>query len=246
MSKTNFKKKRIILISTFIVFASLILVIPILRESFETYFLSMLYLSIQCFKEELIEYGIITLILQIVAWSIAIITFYYTIFNFIFPKLRGINDMGAKTIFARKIMWLDKYDPDNIYCKVKFTLFPIFKWYTMKIPKPSKKIKWVRMPSYLDISSDNINLTWDEKDRLYKLTDKPIDSINDDIEVYRKKSSNTIKHVGEYVGDAIHGDSHMMKDYYTMSLVMDENKELVPKNSLKKPPSDIEKDVEDE
>jgi hypothetical protein len=35
----------------------------------------------------------------------------------------------------------------------------------------------------------------------------------------------------------------MMKDYYTMNLVMDENKEPIPKNKLKKPPGEVEKEI---
>jgi len=241
----QFKKKRIIISISIIAIMISILVIPMLREPFEHFFLSMLYLSIACFEEGLIEYGILTLLIQMAAWSVVIVTFYFTVFNMFFPRIRSINSMGAKNVLARKVMWT-KTDDTYIYAKVKFTLFPAFKWYTIRIPKPSKTVKWIRMPSFLDISSEEIDMGWDPIHHMYYITGKPLKRIEDDINVYRGKSRDVIKHVGEYVGDAIHGDSDMMKDYYTMSLVMDENKDLVPKSMLKKPPTDIEKEVEDE
>jgi len=246
MAINTFKKKRKLIFVTLIILIISILAIPVLRESFEHFFLSMLYLSIACFEEGLIEYGILTLLIQIAAWSVVIVTFYFTIFNMFFPRIRSINSMGAKNILARKVMWSDRKHEDYIYAKVKFTLFPLFKWYTIRIPKPSKTVRWVRMPTFLDISSEEIDMGWDPVNHMYYITGNPLKRIDDDINVYRSKSRDVIKHVGEYVGDAIHGDSDMMKDYYTMSLVMDENKDLVPKSMLKKPPTDIEKEVEDE
>jgi len=245
MKNNTFKKKRMLIFASLIILIISILAIPVLREAFEHFFLSMLYLSIACFEEGLVEYGILTLFIQIIAWLIALVTFYFTVFNMFFPRIRSINNMGAKNILARKVMWIKK-DDKYIYAKIKFTFFPIFKWYTMRIPKPSKNVKWVRMPTFLDITSEDIDMCWDAINHMYYISGKSLNRIEDNINVYRGKSRDVIKHVGEYVGDAIHGDSDMMKDYYTMSLVMDENKDLVPKSMLKKPPTGIEKEVEDE
>jgi hypothetical protein len=243
-NSSYFKKKRLLVSLAFIAVISM--AVFFFHETFDLVFLSMLRLSIACFEQDLATYGILTLVMQLIAWIIFIISFYYTVFNMFFPRIRSINNMGAKNILARKVMWM-KSDEQYIYAKVKFTLFPLFKWYTMRIPTPNQAgVKWTRMPSFLDISSEEIDMGWDPANHMYYITGNPLKRIDDDINVYRGKSRDVIKHVGEYVGDAIHGDSDMMKDYYTMSLVMDENKDLVPKSMLKKPPTGIEKEVEDE
>lgn len=156
--------------------------------------------------------------------------------------------MRTKNTFARMIIQIDGPKKEYLYLKVKFKFFPVFDWYTLRLPNPKyhKNVTFRRMPSSIDVQITNINVIWNEHNQQYELTDKPLKRMAEDIQYYREKNRRIIKHIGEYVGDAIHGDSNMMKDYYTMSLVMDENNEPIPKKMLKKPPSELEKEIDEE
>ena len=209
------------------------------------YFLSLLRLSIACFEQDLPEYGIIVFIIQFLAWLAFATFFYFGVFNMVYPRIRGVNAMRTKNTYARKVLQVEGPDPDYVYVKVKFTLLPIFDWYTMKIPKPTKDngVKWRRMPQSIDIQSEDINLIYNETEHLYEITNKNIERIQDEQQYYKNKTTKIIKYIGENIGSAIQGDSNMMKDYYTMSLVMDENNEPIPKQMLKRPPQELEKEI---
>lgn len=242
-------KRKFIILSLFLSFiAGSIIFIPSIREAFDYYFLMMLRLSIQCFNEELVSYGIIVLIIQIIAWFIAFAFFYLGFFNIYFPRIRFVNPMRTKNTFARMIIQIDGPEKQYVYMKVKFTFFPLFDWYTLKLPNPKyfTEINYKRMPSSIDIHVNNINVIWNSEKQYYELSETPLKRLPDNIDFYREKNRRIIKHIGEYVGDAIHGDSNMMKDYYTMSLVMDENNEPIPKKMLKKPPTKLEKEIDEE
>jgi len=239
------KYKRLIFIPVIALFGALVWFVTPIRDAFDYYFLHMLRLSIACFNDNLFEYGVIILIIQIIAWLVVTIMLYFGVFNILFPRIRGVNEMRTRNTYARKVIQIDGPDDDYVYLKVKFTLFPIFDWFTMKIPKPNKHsgVEWRRMPSSIDILMDDINLSWDSKKRTYHITGRNVERIEDDVKTYRDKSNKNIKRIGENVGSAIQGDSNMMKDYYTMNLVMDENKEPIPKNKLKRPPGEVEKEI---
>ena len=210
------------------------------------YFLSLLRLAIACFEQDLPEYGILLIIIQSIAWIVFSIFFYFGVFNMVFPRIRGVNAMRTKNTWARKVIQIEGPDPKYVYLKVKFTFFPFFDWYTMKIPKPThfKNIRWRRMPQSVDIQSNDINLIYNDQENLYEVTGEKMERITDSQQFYKDKASKVIRYIGENVGNAIQGDSNMMKDYYTMNLVMDEHNEPIPKNRLQRPPSELEKEVD--
>jgi hypothetical protein len=208
------------------------------RDFLWHYFGMFLMLSFDCFAAGEVGLGIIVLVIQLIAWGLAFILFYFGFLNLLFPRLTGVNSMRTKNIFARKIVNIVGPDPYYIYCKVKFKLFPIFDWYTMKIPK---NVKFVRMPNSLELHSPNIDLIW--RDCAYYITTDHLTRKPDLSTTYSTKAQKSIKAIGETIGDAIQGDSNMMKDYYTMNLTMDENREPIPKKNLQRPPSDLEREA---
>jgi hypothetical protein len=212
------------------------------------YFFSLARLGLACFDQDLAGYGIVLFLIEGFAWFIFLIFFYFGIFNILFPRIRGVNQMRSKNTYARKVTQMGILDPNYVFLKVKFTFFPLFDWYTLKIPKPTDEngIKWRRMPQSIDIQSENINLFYNEVEHLYEISNKNNVRIDDNQEYYKSKATAAIKYIGENIGNAIQGDSNMMKDYYTMNLVMDEYNEPIPKKNMKRPKSDIEKEIVDE
>lgn len=208
------------------------------------YFLHMLRLSIACFEQDLASYGVVVFLMQLTAWLLFALFFYFSVINMIFPRIRGVNAMRTKNTFCRKILQIEGKDKEYVYLKVKFTFFPFFDWYTLKLPKPSDKIKYRRMPQSIDIQSENIDLVYNDDEQCYEITNKAQERVQDDNTFYNRTAAEAVKVIGENIGNAIQGDSNMMKDYYTMNLVMDENRDPIPKKNLKRPPSDLEKEVD--
>jgi len=208
---------------------------------FYYFFIMFLDISIQLFQQGDNGLGAVVLVVQIVAWLVAFFVFYVSFFNIVFPRIRGVNAMRTHNTYARKVFRVIGPNPAFVYLKVKFKLFPFFDWYTMKIPKG---LKWVRMPSSIDMHSDNIDLNWERG--MYVISAKPLNRIPDDIKTYQTKSQKSLRLLGEEVGLSISGDSDMMKDYYSLNLVLDEDKEPVPKKTLRRPPSELEKEVDDD
>lgn len=212
------------------------------------YFASMFILGLLCFSEGLAMLGIICILLQTISWTIAGAIFYVGVFNMIFPRIRMVNGMRTKNTFARKCIQLDTDDEEHIYLKVKFRILPIFDWYTLRLPNPKfhKGYSFKRMPSSIDVHSENIDAAWDSEEECYFITDKPMRRLADAALPYRDDARAHIKNIGESVGESVQGDADMIKDYYTLNLVMDEQNDFVPKHKLKKPKSDIEKDIDEE
>lgn len=208
------------------------------------YFLHMLRLSIACFEQDLASYGVVVFLMQLTAWLLFALFFYFSVINMIFPRIRGVNAMRTKNTFCRKILQIEGKDKEYVYLKVKFTFFPFFDWYTLKLPKPNDKIKYRRMPQSIDIQSENIDLVYNDDEQCYEITNKAQERVQDDNTFYNRTAAEAVKVIGENIGNAIQGDSNMMKDYYTMNLVMDENRDPIPKKNLKRPPSDLEKEVD--
>jgi len=237
------KKKLIAAITSII---AVIAISYIYIDYLDYYFLHMLRLSIACFEQDLPSYGVIVFLMQLTAWVLFAIFFYFSVINMIFPRIRGVNAMRTKNTFCRKILQIEGKDKDYAYLKVKFTFFPFFDWYTLKLPKPNKNITYRRMPQSIDIQSENIDLVYNDDEQCYEITDKPQGRIEDDDKYYKRITAEAVKGIGEQIGTAIQGDSNMMKDYYTMNLVMDENRDPIPKKNLKRPPNDLEKEVGDD
>ena len=172
--------------------------------------------------------------------------FYVGVFNMVFPRIRMVNGMRTKNTFARKCLQLQSDDERFIYLKVKFRLLPFFDWYTLQLPNPKhfKDYSFKRMPSSIDVHSENIDADWDEKGEYYYITDHPMRRLEDLSEPYKEDARFNIKEIGESVGESVQGDADMIKDYYTLNLVMDEKQDYVPAHKLRKPKTDLEKDVD--
>jgi len=230
------KKYRIIVVSLFVALGALVYYF---FNLFYYFFVLFLEYSIQLFQQGDNGLAVVCLLVQIAAWLVAFFLFYVGFFNIVFPRIRSVNAMRTHNTIARKVIRVIGPNPDFVYLKIKFKLFPIFDWYTLKIPKG---LKWVRMPNSLDMHSENIDLNWENG--MYVISKKPLNRIPDEIKTYRAKAQKSLRLVGEEVGLSISGDSDMMKDYYSLNLVMDEE-EPVKKSSLKKPASELEKEVDD-
>lgn len=203
----------------------------------------MLYVSIDCFNRGITNYGIIAMLLQIVSWLITFVFLYFGVFNVLCPKIRGVNAMRTKNTFARKVVQIKSKEDEYIYMKVKFTLLPFFNWYTMKIPKKSDKVDWVRMPMSIDIHSEDINLIWNPNNHEYEVTCHTTKRIEDNVNDYRDKTTEVTKVISDNISDAIKGDSNMMKDYYSTSVLIERSKKKINMNDLKAPQSKLDKEV---
>ena len=231
-----------------IVIVGLAVVTVFFQEMLYYYFLHMLVLSFFCFGEGLVTLGLITFFLQFIAWFIfGFFFFYLIIFNMVFPRIRLVNGMRSKNTIARKCLQMISDDENWIFLKVKFRILPIFDWYTLKLPNPKyqKQYSFKRMPSSIDVHSESIDCAWDSIDELYFITENPMRRCLDAPVPYKDDIRHTIKEIGESVGESIQGDADMIKDYYTLNLVMDEKKEYVPAHKLRAPPSKQEKKIDE-
>lgn len=194
----------------------------------------MLRYSIACFQEGLVSYGIMCLLLQIGAWLVFAFVIKVSIFNFLFPKIRIVDALKNTITYARKIKQIDGEDPRFLYMRIKFKFFPILRWHTFKVPKPEKirkgipfinrqtvplengvpGIEWKRMPSTLDIITEDINLEWNEKEDVYQLTNINLDRTPDTAKSYRDKTADVIKRLSQNVNESVRGDAGLLKDQY--------------------------------
>jgi hypothetical protein len=194
------------------------------------YFAMMLVLSIQLIQQGDSGYAVATIILQLSAWFIFFyLIMYRFVFNMIYPRIRVVDRLKNSINYARRVMVIEGQDPRFVYMKVKFRLFPLLRWHTFKVPKPEyhnkKKIKngvegieWRRMPSSIDIITDETNITWNNEDKCYQLTPDNLPRIDEDINQYRQTTVSTIKRLSNNVTEAIRGDSGLLKEKYQMGM----------------------------
>lgn len=194
------------------------------------YFAMMLVLSVQLIQQGDSGYAMATITLQLSAWFI----FFYLIayrffFNMIYPRIRVVDRLKNGINYARRVMVIDGEDPRFVYMKVKFRLFPVLRWHTFKVPKPEKHkgkpvkngvkgVSWRRMPSSIDVITDDINITWNDKDQCYQLTPEHLPRIDEDINEYRQTTITTIKRLSSNITEAIRGDSGLLKEKYQMGM----------------------------
>jgi len=236
---------------------------------FDYYFTIMLRYAIVCFQEDLVSYGILCLLLQIGAWLVFAFIVKVSIFNFLFPKIRIVDSLKNTITYARKVKLIEGPDPHFMYMRVKFKFFPVLRWHTFKVPKPEeirrgipmltrktvkltngvKGIKWVRMPSTLDIVTQDINLEWNEKEQLYQLTNINIDRTPDPADSYRVKTADVIKRLSQNVNESVRGDAGLLKDQYqtgipiTTDMMPDKQKTLVALEPVETRPTLVKKDL---
>lgn len=237
---------------------------------FDYYFTIMLRYAIICFQEELVSYGILCLLLQIGAWLIFAFIVKVSIFNYLFPKIRIVDSLKNTITYARKVKLIEGPDPHYMYMRIKFKFFPVLRWHTLKIPKPEqirrgipfftrrtvdlkdgvKGIKWVRMPSTLDIVTEDINLEWNEKEDLYQLTNVNIDRTEDPADSYRDKTADVIKRLSQNVNESVRGDAGLLKDQYqtgipiTTDIIPDRQKaEILGLEAVESSPRPVKKEL---
>ena len=236
---------------------------------FDYYFTIMLRYAIACFQEDMLGYGIMCLLLQIGAWLIFAFIVKVSIFNYMYPKIRIVDSLKNTITYARKVKMTTGNDPMFVYMRVKFKLFPILRWHTLKIPKPEeimkgipmltrqtiklnngvKGIKWVRMPSTLDIVTQDINLEWNDKEEVYQLTDINIDRTEDPADSYRLKTADVIKRLSQNVNESVRGDAGLLKDQYqtgipiTTDMMPDKQKEIIALETIENRPKLVKKEL---
>lgn len=201
----------------------------IIAISLYYYFLMMGDYTIQLIQQDEAGYAVITFILQILAWAIFVIIFKFTVINMLFPKIRIVDELKNAICYARKIVNTEGEDPRFVYIRIKFKFFPVFRWHTFKIPKPEyhkkKKLKngvpnviWRRMPSSIDVITKELNIKWNELEKVYELTPDYLPRIDEDVNEYREKTRSTIHRLSGNVTEAIRGDSGLLKDKYQMGM----------------------------
>lgn len=236
MSKVNKKGVFTIVASALIIFIfwSTEGLLATVIAPFDYYFTIMLRYAILCFQEDLVSYGILCLLLQIGAWLVFAFIMKVSVFNFLFPKIRMVDALKNTITYARKVKQMEGADPHYMYMRIKFKFFPVLRWHTLKIPKPEeirrgipmltrrtvklengiKGIEWRRMPSTLDIITQDINLEWNEKEQVYQLTSVNIDRTEDPADSYRDKTADVIKRLSQNVNESVRGDAGLLKDQY--------------------------------
>lgn len=239
-------------------------------EPFDYYFTIMLRYAIACFQEGIVGYGILCLLLQIGAWLIFVFIVKVSIFNYLFPKIRIVDSLKNTITYARKVKIVEGDDPHYMYMRIKFKFFPILRWHTLKIPKPEeirigipmltrrtvkldngiKGIKWVRMPSTLDIVTEDLNLEWNEKENVYQLTNINIDRTEDPADSYRVKTADVIKRLSQNVNESVRGDAGLLKDQYqtgipiTTDIIPDSQKaEILGLEPVESRPKPVKKEL---
>jgi len=236
---------------------------------FDYYFTIMLRYAIACFQEDLISYGILCLLLQIGAWLIFAFIVKVSIFNFLFPKIRIVDSLKNTITYARKIKMIEGDDPHFMYMRIKFKFFPVLRWHTFKVPKPEEirvgiplltrrtiklengisGIEWRRMPSTLDIITQDINLDWNDKEEVYQLSNINIDRTADPADSYRAKTADVIKRLSQNVNESVRGDAGLLKDQYqtgipiTTDMMPDKQKETIALESVEVRPRKVKKDL---
>lgn len=257
LSKYN-KKGIFVIISLAIISYILIStegLLAVIIAPLDYYFTIMLRYAIVCFQEDLLSYGILCLLLQIGAWLIFAFVIKVSVFNFLFPKIRIVDALKNTITYARKVKQTTGDDPHFMYMRIKFKFFPVLRWHTLKLPKPEKirvgipfinrheitvengipGIEWKRMPSTLDVITEDINLEWNEKENTYQLTNINLDRTADAAESYRHKTADTIKRLSQNVNEAVRGDAGLLKDQYqtgipiTTDMIPDKQKEKIKK-----------------
>jgi len=213
------------------------------------YFAMMLMITIQLIQQGDGGYAFATALLQIVAWFIFFYLMAYRFaFNMIFPKIRIVDNLKNAINYSRKVTLIDGPDPRFVYMKVKFKLFPILRWHTFKVPKPEyqgkRKIKngvpgvrWMRMPSSIDIISDELNIEWNGEENTYQLTPNYLPRIDDVVDNYRYYSQNTLKRLASNITESIRGNSNLLKEKYQMGMplpsnLIDDDDEDIPTKPL--------------
>lgn len=201
---------------------------------FDYYFTIMLRYSIACFEEGLVSYGILCLLLQIAAWLIFVFIMKVTVFNFMFPRIRIVDALKNTITYARKVKMTTGKDNRFIYMKIKFKFFPVLRWHTLKLPKPKQMrvgipfltrrlkevengvegIEWRRMPSTLDVVTEDINLCWNAEENTYELSNLNLDRTPDPADSYRDKTVDVIKRLSQNVNESVRGDAGLLKDQY--------------------------------
>ena len=199
------------------------------------YFAMMLVITIQLINQGDGGYAFATAILQLAAWFIFFYLMAYRFaFNIIFPRIRIVDELKNTINYSRKVTIIEGPDPRFIYMKVKFKLFPILRWHTFKVPKPEyhgkKKIangvpgvRWQRMPSSMDIISDQLNIEWNDEEKTYQLTPNYLPRIDDQVNDYRKYSQNTLKRLSSNITESVRGDSELLKEKYQMGMPLPSN-----------------------
>lgn len=220
---------------------------------FDYYFTIMLRYAIACFQEDLLGYGVLCLLLQIGAWLVFTFVMKVSVFNFLFPKIRIVDALKNTITYARKVKQIPGDDPRFLYMRIKFKFFPILRWHTLKVPKPETirvgiplinrhdiklengvhGIEWKRMPSTLDIVTEDINLEWNEKEDVYQLTNINLDRTPDTATSYREKTADVIKRLSQNVNESVRGDAGLLKDQYqtgipiTTDMIPDKTREKI-------------------
>lgn len=205
----------------------------VIIESLYYLFAMMFVLTIGLMAQGDGGYAIITLLLGLSSWFIFIyLIMYRFVFNILFPKVRIVDELKNNINYARKVKISKGEDPRFVYLKIKFKLFPVFRWHTFKVPKPEyqglyKKIAvkngvpgviWRRMPSSIDIVTKELNIKWNEKENSYELTVENLPRIEDDVNLYRSYALETIHRLSGNITEAIRGDSDLLKDKYQMGM----------------------------
>jgi hypothetical protein len=202
------------------------------------------------FEQDEGAYACICILLQIIAWLLFLFFVRVIVFNTIFPKIRIVDALKNAITYARKCKFVEGEDNKFIYMKVKFKFFPIFRWHTLKIPKPeyayrgiplfrkkivvangNKNVSWRRMLFTLDIVTPSINIEWNENEEAYQLTPNKLERVNDNVDTYRIKTADTIRRLSQNVNESVRGDAELLKDQYQTGIPISMDIISKPKDS---------------
>lgn len=174
--------------------------------------------GINCILEGQNTIGAILVIMGIIFWILLLLILKFGVFDILFPKIRVVDSYKNTINYCRRVINTDGVDPNAQYMMVKFKLFPIFRWHRLKLPKPNYKVAWRRMPSTLDILTEDIYLNWNLREKCYELGTVDFEQIDDDFGYYTKEAAQNVRGVGTAVTDAVKGDYELMKQQFQMEL----------------------------
>lgn len=216
--------------------------IPKIIYYLDFYFTAFLVTAINEFNLGNIGMGLLCIAIQIIIYLVMFIFVKITFIDTFFPRLRIVTNNKDVYNMARKIKRTDGKDPRYMYFYVKFHIFPLIRWHKLKIPKPeyikkgipfinrkkinlengNKDIFWRRWPAKIDIITDDMELSYNDKEKCYEIGLHEDIFRKDEEEQYTKLAFDEVKTLGSNIIESVKGDWSLIKDQFHMGIVIRE------------------------
>lgn len=167
-------------------------------------------LGFQAIMEGEYTLGLLAIAIITGVWLFLLWVLKSTIWNTVFPEVRIVDGMKNKVTIARRYWPIRGEDKDYI---VKFSLFPIFQFYTLRVGKQEAD----RWPPWA-INLRGKDIEWNSDEEVWQIVDRHGDVVTESLKSYETHVRHLLHRVASDVAQGVKGDQGLQKRKYRLGV----------------------------